>query len=172
MKKILIGNQEYAVKRLTRIVVAPFGSALVKHKEKVLYRNDFAIVWQTDRICEFYTSGRKDGSQLSLFHYDFDDGRAEILFPEESNLQEWEKLFIYLFDEHGAFLLYTCKKLERYVVPRCRLVSESGITSLREEMLNTLGMIDDRLPDRILDMERLRNNEDGNGLLLEAVYER
>ena len=81
-------------------------------------------------------------------------------------------MFIYLFDEHGAFLLYTCKKLERYVVPRCRLVSESGITSLREEMLNTLGMIDDRLPDRILDMERLRNNEDENGFLLEAVYER
>lgn len=172
MKKILIGNQEYAAKRLTRIVVAPFGAALVKHKEKLLYRNGFAMVWYTDHVCEFYTGGRKDGSQFSLFYYDPDDGRVEILFPEEGNLREWKKLFIYLFDEHGAFLLYTCKKLERYVAPRCRLVSEAGITGLREEMLNTLGMIDDKLPDRILDMERLQNDDNEEGLLLEVAYER
>lgn len=172
MKKILIRNQEYAVKKLTRIVIAPFGAALMKHKEKVLYRNAFAIVWCTDYTYESYTSGRKDENQFSLFYYDSDDGRAEILFPEEGNLKEWKKLFIYLFDEHGAFLLYTCKKLERYVVPRCRWVSESGITGLREEMLNTLGMIDDRLLDRILDMERFQNDDDGEGLLLEATYER
>lgn len=172
MKKILIGNREYAVKKLTRIVIAPFGAALVKHKEKVLYRNGFAIVWYTDRTCEFYISGQKDGGQLSLFYYEPDDGRAEILFPEEGNLKEWKKLFIYLFDEHGAFLLYTCKKLEGYVVPRCRWVSGSGIAGLREEMLNTLGMIDDRLPDRILDMERFQNDDDGEGFLLGETYER
>jgi hypothetical protein len=172
MKKILIGNQEYAVKRLLRIVVAPFGAALVKHNEKLLYRNGFAIVGCADRVYEFCTGGRKDGSRLSLFYYDSDDGRAEMLFPEEDNLKEWQKLFIYLFDEHGAFLLYTCKKLGRYVVPRCRMVNESGITELREEMLNTLGMIDDRLPVRILDMERFQSDDDGEGFLLGETYER
>lgn len=171
MKKYQIGNQEYAVKKLTRIVAAPFGGALVKHKEKVLYRNAFAIVWHTDGTCEFYTSGRKGENQLSLFYYDIDGTRAEILFPEE-NSNEWKKLFVYLFDEHGAFLLYTCKRLMRYVTPRCRWVSESGITELRDEMLNTLGMIDDRLPDRILDIECLQGDDDEEGLLLEATYER
>lgn len=172
MKKILIGSQEYAVKRLTKIEVAPFGAALIKHKEKVLYRNAFAKVWYADRACEFCTSGRNDESRLSLFYYDFYDERAEILFPEEGNLNEWKKLFIYLFDEHGAFLLYTCKKLERYVAPRCRWVSESGIAGLREEMLNVLGMIDEKLLDRILNLESLQNDDDGEGLLLEAAYER
>lgn len=172
MKKILIGNQEYAVKRLTRIVVAPFGAALVKHNEKLLYRNGFARVWCADCVDEFYTGGQKDGRRLSLFYYDPKDGRAEILFPEEGNLKEWQKLFIYLFDEHGAFLLYTSKKLERYVVPRCRWVSESVMAGLREEMLNMLGMIDDRLLERILDMERFQNDDDGEGFLLGETYER
>lgn len=170
MEKFQIGNQEYAVKRLTRIVVAPFGGALIRVKEKMLYRNAFAIVWYADGACEFYENGRKGENQLSLFYYDIDDTRAEILFPEVLN--EWKKLFIYLSDEHGAFLLYTCKKLMRYVTPRCRLVDKARVEELREEMLNTLGMIDDRLPDRILDMERIQIKDDDEGLLLEAAYER
>lgn len=172
MKKILIGNQEYAVKRLTRILITPFGGALVKHKEKVLYRNAFAIVWYTDGACEFYTNGCKGGRQLSLFYYDLDGTRAEILFSEEGKLNEWKRLFIYLFDEHGAFLLYTCEKLMGHVAPRCRWVSESGVAELREEMLNTLGMIDDKLPDRILNIESIQDDDDGEGLLLETAYER
>lgn len=58
--------------------------------------------WCADRVDEFYTGGQKDGRQLSLLYYDSYDGRAEILFLEEGNLKEWQKLFIYLFDEHGS----------------------------------------------------------------------
>lgn len=60
----------------------------------------------------------------------------------------------------------------RYVTPRCRLVGEASVEELREEMLNTLGMIDDKLPNQILDLERLQDDDNEDGLLMEAAYER
>lgn len=172
MKKITIRNKEYAVKKLTRVVVDPQGGALVKRKEVVVYRNAFAVVWYEDGEREVYTNGRNQESQLSLFYYDPDDAMTEIFFPE-GMLREWKKLFIYLADEHGAFLLYACKRLMRYVTPRCRLVSELYMEEVKAEALNILGMLDDGLLEQMLNVERLRDDDDEKGFLLGVLpYDR
>ncbi len=172
MKKLYINNKEYAVKKLTRVVVYPRGGALVKRKEIVQYRNAFAVVWYADGEREVYTNGRNQENQLSLFYYAPDDAMVEILFPE-GMLKEWKKLFIYLADEQGAFLLYACKRLMWYVTPRCRLVDESYIDEVKKGALNILGIVDDGLLEQMLNMECLRDDDDREGFLLEVLpYDR
>lgn len=158
-RKILINGIEYPCKKISKIVVNSEKAVLLRDKEMFVFNQGLIVLETNTGTVEKYYAGRKK-SKFGVLLYDPGVNKEQRLFlSEESYNKNWKRVFVYLFDEDGAYLLFA----ERSVMNAIGVLYDSGymesIPRISQCALNIASLINTSLVKEIMDMEVISADE-------------
>lgn len=168
-RKININGKEYPKKYIFQIGFAHGRCLLRQHKEAYLFDCGIAIFKMEEGGCKRITTDNVDGI-FSMMFYDTCGPDDEILFADES-IKGWNAMFVYMFNEYEAFLLYATKESLCTVGARAQFVGEASYPSIRREAFTLASLFQASLVDKLLSMEKDLKERDSDKTLLDTEVE-
>ena len=92
---------------------------------------------------------------------------SEIVFSDEELTLQWEKVFIYLFDESGSCLLYAYRGAVPDVGYCFESVNSTATMKVRQRALSIAGLLDRSLMLQLLKSEERLGDDEDVSLILE-----
>lgn len=171
MKTITLNNgKKYLKKNLCEIGITQRGCVFKKHKEMSAYDYGMVVIRMEDGVYKCFATDNIEYA-FNMMFYDTDGPEDELLFVDESIERGWNAVFVYMFDEHGAFLLYATRGARQVTGARARYGDEILYPSIRREAIVVASLFQVRLVDRLLSMERETEERSSETTLLSVGIE-
>lgn len=149
MKKIYIGEKEYAAKRVIGFSVNEKGGFMIRRKSKVMYSEGLAVVFDGNGFKSYFYIGEKTEREFQMLYYVPDNACEEIVLLEDSLQDNWDKVFLFFFDDEGAVFLNADRKLIPKYGARCVSVGEEDFEETLKEALYAAKCMDTKAFDWI-----------------------
>lgn len=154
-------------RNLCEIGIAQGKCAFRKHKEMSVYDSGIVVIRMQDGAYKRFATDDIEYA-FNMMFYDTDGPEDELLFADESIERGWNAVFVYMFDEQGAFLLYVTREVRQVTGARARYGNEVLYPSIRREAIVVASLFQVRLVDKLLSMER-KTEERSSGTTLLSV---
>ena len=168
-RKININGKQYLKKHIFQIGFAHGNCLLRQHKEVYLFDCGMVIIKMAEGVYKRITTDNVDGI-FNMVFYDTCGPNDEILFADES-IEGWNAVFVYMFNEYEAFLLYATKESLSNVGARAQFVGEASYSSIRNEAFTLASLFQTGLVDKLLSIEKDSKESDSDITLLDTEVE-
>lgn len=169
MNTITINQNEYGEKYLSRIVLGKQAGAYLRKKEKVLFSAGIGIISFQNGQLKRVTTEEETKNHIDFILYDKPNSINEVLFRNEQYPYSWKQLFVYLFDEEGAMLIYGTRGILGLGDPEVGVyydvVGISGKENLRQQAINVAEILMPGLSTEIFTLEEKLRQEDKLSLI-------
>ena len=158
MNKININGRTYNCGRLFGMCVHEKVAGFVKKKEKVIFNRGIIAIWYRDASPRFFMTGQK--VPMKLYYYTPDDGEEEILFVELKEQREWDKVYVFMYDEDGALLLVANRELLSSTGAYCEISNSANMEELKKCAWNIAALYGVELFYRVRDLDNMKESQE------------
>lgn len=144
--------------------VYPGRAVLNRKKDARFYDSGIIVLAMNDENHMIFSTAETDVS-FSFFFYDLDGKGDEIHFGDEETELNWQKVFLYFWDEDDKFLLYADKNL--LAAGGCRACIGNETPSIRIEALTVASFLHAELLKKIYELEDVAKNRQDTDTLEE-----
>lgn len=118
----------------------------------VAYECGIAVIKTQKGVCKYYSTDDANNEFRFLF-YDMNGAEDEIIFEDEKIQSEWCTLFVYMYSEESAFLLYVDRSTLNVTGARARVGHDESIPAIRQEAFNAAALLLKELPEKLIVLE-------------------
>lgn len=111
------------------------------------------------------------GNKFHVLFYDMNGEGDEVIFEDKTIQKEWRTLFVHMFSEEGAFLLYVSRNTLNVTGAQARVGNAESVPGIRREAFNVAALLLEELPEMLLLMEEIAEQKESELTLLSVGRE-
>jgi hypothetical protein len=152
-KKIVIDGKEYLRKNLTKLLVASGKAVTISDKEAVAYDSGIVIISMNDGSKMVTSTNSAENTRVIVFYEGNDVREHEILFGDDDLDVNWRDMYVYFFDDEGAYLLLANRDLLNVHGAYFESVGMNHRLYLRQKALNIAALFGTDIVNKIQNMD-------------------
>ena len=163
-KTTMLNGRRVNLKHVREVSIRNGQAFLRSQKEVYLFHTGFILVLLAsgDKLLVSTNQDLEKAFRLAFYR---DEMLSELQFEDAGLTDQWDKVYVYLFDECGSCLMYVDRDALLHVGYCFKSVNSTLIDKVREEALTIAGLLDKNLLDHILASEE-NMDEDAEQLSL------
>lgn len=153
--------KKFKKKHICKIILGDKKALNIIHKEAYLFGQGVVYIGTENGTVHIFST-RKLRDMCWDFQFYLKQGEENVisLAGEEKYLCEWKQVFIFLFDEDGAFLSYTSKECLDKVGMRKLSTGKSGLAEAWSEAINISSFLSPILFEEVKNLKNDINNQE------------